>query len=156
MRPPLRLTLVLLASGLIFVDGEAQSNPGFEAGLQALALLQDPEWLGGGGYAAWRPGDKTRLALTINAGASDRRTSGRAELLAHFLMSPGKRSGVGLYAFGGIAGVIRPVHQGFLVLGLGVERAPGNSSGWAIEAGVGGGARLSVGWRWRRLRMKEP
>jgi hypothetical protein len=43
------------------------------------------------------------------------------------------------------------------VLGLGLEHAPGAASGWSIEAGVGGGARLSVGWRVRRFREpKEP
>ena len=156
MRPPLAVALlVLVGSALTALECAAQSDRGFEAGLHGLALLQDPEWLGGGGYAAWRPGGKPRLALTINAGSIDRHFSGRGELLAHFVLTPGKKPGVGLYALGGIAGVTGPRDQGYLVLGLGLERSPGGSSGWAIEAGVGGGARISVGWRWRWLRPTE-
>lgn len=129
----------------------AQAVRGYEGGLQGLALFEDPAWLGGAMYGAWRPAGGARLALTIGAGSSDGRLSGRGELLAQFLLSPGRRSGVGFYGLGGVAGVTGPRDQGYLVVGLGLEWAPGGGSGWAIEAGVGGGARVAVGWRWRRL-----
>jgi hypothetical protein len=35
------------------------------------------------------------------------------------------------------------------VLAAGIEGRPGAASGWFLEAGVGGGARLSAGYRWR-------
>jgi hypothetical protein len=41
--------------------------------------------------------------------------------------------------------------QGYMVLGLGVESSPGARSGWALEAGIGGGFRIALGYRWRRL-----
>jgi hypothetical protein len=44
-----------------------------------------------------------------------------------------------------------PVDQGYVVVTLGVEARPGAPSGWFVEAGVGGGARLAMGYRWRRL-----
>jgi len=132
---------------------QAQAVRGYEGGLQGLALLEDPAWLGGAMYGAWRPGGGARLALTIGAGSSDGRLSGRGELLAEFLLSPGRRSGVGFYGLGGVAGVVGPRAQGYLVVGLGLESAPGTGSGWAIEAGVGGGVRVAVGWRWRRLAL---
>ncbi len=134
---------------------EGQSPTGVEVGIQGLALLQNPVWLGGGIYTGWRPEGKTRLALTLSAGAVDHQTSGRAELLAQYLLSPGRITGVGIYGFGGIAGEAGPRDQGYLVAGLGLESRPGRSSGWAIEAGVGGGARISVGWRHRWLKRPD-
>jgi hypothetical protein len=149
--------LALAGTAITSAECEAQSDRGLEAGVHGLALIQDPAWLGGGVYAAWRPGGKARLALTLNAGSVDQRFSGRGELLAHFVLTPEKTSGAGLYGLGGIAGVTGPRDQGYLVLGLGLERSPGGASGWAIEAGVGGGARISVGWRRRWLgQPKEP
>lgn len=151
MRLSCPVVLLLVASAIAPGRLTAQGERGFEAGLQGLAVLQDPEWLGGGGYLAWRPGGKARVALTINGGSVDRRFSGRGELLVHFLLSPERSRGVGLYGLGGVAGVTGPFDQGYLVLGLGLESAPARRSGWAIEGGVGGGARLSVGWRIRWL-----
>ncbi len=146
-----RLTILPLVIALILPARlSAQARGGFETGIQGLTLLQDPVWLGGGWYNGWRQG-KTRLVLTIDAGAVDHHTSGRAELLLHYLLSPDRMNGAGVYGFGGIAGEVGPRDQGFLVLGLGVERSPGGRSGWALEAGVGGGARISAGWRWRWL-----
>lgn len=148
---PLVLTITLGGASRV----EAQSPTGLEVGIQGLALLQDPAWLGGGLYAGWRPEGKTRLALTINAGAVDHQTSGRAELMAQYLLSPGRMKGAGVYGFGGIAGEVGRRDQGYLVAGLGIESRPGGSSGWSLEAGVGGGARISVGWRHRWLRRPD-
>ena len=38
-----------------------------------------------------------------------------------------------------------------LVLLVGIESRPGGQGGWFVEAGIGGGARLAAGYRWRRL-----
>lgn len=81
---------------------------------------------------------------------------GRGELLAHFLLSPAARRGIGLYAGGGIAANVTGAKTSeFVVLTLGVESKPGARSGWAIEAGVGGGARVTIGYRWRRHRAPD-
>jgi len=73
------------------------------------------------------------------------------ELLVHFLLNPTRRTGAGVYGAGGVAVVGGPVDQGYVVVTLGVESRPGAPSGWFVEAGVGGGARLAMGYRWRRL-----
>jgi hypothetical protein len=44
-----------------------------------------------------------------------------------------------------------PVSRGYLVLTLGIEERPRSSSGWALELGIGGGARIGFGYRWRRF-----
>jgi len=145
------VALVLLGLATLPRPAWGQEPAGLEAGIHGLTLVEDPAWLGGGLYGAYRPGGKARIALAIGAGSLAGRLSGRSELMAHFLLSPGRRSGVGVYGLGGFAGVIGPRDQGYLVMGLGLERAPGAGSGWVVEAGVGGGARLLVGWRWRWL-----
>jgi hypothetical protein len=56
---------------------------------------------------------------------------------------------VGAYLAGGVAAVGGPADRGYLVLAAGIEDRPGARSGWFLEAGVGGGARLAAGYRWR-------
>jgi hypothetical protein len=144
-----RLVLLLLVGGAH--AGAAQQLRGHEAGIQGLVLVQDPVWAGGAVYGAWRPGGGARFSLGLGLGSTDGEVSGRGEVLAHFLLSPERSSGIGPYAFGGAAVVTGSRHQGYLVLGLGLEERPGARSGWFAEGGVGGGARIAAGWRWRRL-----
>lgn len=120
-----------------------------EVGVVALSTLADPALLGGGLYAALRPGRNARLAAVAVLGRRGSETVGRGELLAHFLLAPRRVRGVGLYALGGVAGVVGRGTRGYLVLGAGLESAPGRRAGWALEGGVGGGVRLTAGWRWR-------
>jgi hypothetical protein len=61
-----------------------------------------------------------------------------------------------LYGAGGVAVVGGPVEQGYLVLTLGLEDRPAARAGWFVEAGVGGGARLAAGYRWRWLTGAAP
>ena len=49
-----------------------------------------------------------------------------------------------------------PVDRGYLVLTVGLENALPRRSGWAVEAGVGGGVRVLLGYRWRWLRPPRP
>jgi hypothetical protein len=56
-----------------------------------------------------------------------------------------------VYAAGGVAAVGGPVERGYIVLTLGMEQHPGLPTGWFVEAGIGGGARLALGYRWRWL-----
>ena len=49
-----------------------------------------------------------------------------------------------------------PVEQGYLVVAIGLEGRPGARAGWFVEAGVGGGARLALGYRWRQLPAAWP
>jgi hypothetical protein len=120
-----------------------------ELGAQALVTTSDPALVTGGMYAAVRVAARARIATTVGVGVSDGRVAGRGELLAHFMLSPTATRRPGVYVGGGIAGVVGAVDQGYVVALFGLEGSPGQRSGWAVEAGVGGGFRLTAGWRWR-------
>jgi hypothetical protein len=139
------LALVVMMAATV----ELQAQQVRELGAQVLVATSDPALVTGGIYAALRPSARARLAATVGAGVSDGRAAARGELLAHFLLSPGATRKPGAYVGGGLAGVVGPVDQGYIVVLAGLESAPGASSGWAVEAGVGGGVRLTAGWRWR-------
>ena len=120
-----------------------------ELGLQAVATASDPAMAGGGVYAAWRPSRRARISAGAFVGGAGGALAWRGELLAHFLLTPMARRGVGFYGAGGVAGVAGPAEEGYLVLALGMETRPGAPSGWFAEAGVGGGARVALGFRRR-------
>ncbi len=120
-----------------------------ELGLQATVTASDPVLGTAGLYAALRPSQRTRLSAAVGAGGSDGEAAWRGELLLHFLLNPAARRRPGAYLAGGIAAVGGPVERGYLVVTLGLEADPGSASGWFVEAGVGGGARLAGGYRWR-------
>lgn len=149
MRPPLAALLALLAA----VPAAAQSPRGFEAGAAGALLLAEPEFAGGGALLALRPGGRMRLQLTALVGDADGVT-GRGEFAVHYLVTPGAPRGAGIYGLAGAALSAGPREAGYFLLGLGIEAAPAGSGGWWLEAGVGGGARLALGWRWRSLRRR--
>jgi hypothetical protein len=120
-----------------------------ELGLQATGTLSDPALAVAGVYGAWRPSSRGRISAAAGLGGSGDATAWRGELLGHFLLAPNKKRGPGVYLAGGVAVVGGPADRGYLVLAVGIEDRPGGPSGWFAEAGVGGGARLSAGYRWR-------
>jgi hypothetical protein len=120
-----------------------------ELGVQAIATVSDPASAVAGLYGALRTRGRTRVSLSLGAGASGGEAVFRGELLAHFLLSPEALRRPGFYLAGGIAGVEGRVDQGYLVLTAGVEQKPGGQRGWALEVGVGGGPRVAFGYRWR-------
>ena len=130
---------------------QASAQRAREIGVHGVFTGQDAELVAGGVYAGVRTTRRTRLALTAAVGSADGEFVARGELLGHFLLSPVSR-GPGVYAGGGIAGVAGAGEEGFLVLLIGVESAPGGASGWYLEGGLGGGARVAAGWRWRWFR----
>jgi len=148
------LTLLLL--GGFSAKAFAQLPTGHEIGVQALATFAAPSFAGGGLSYGVRPGGRPRLVGLVSAGARDGSLAGRGELVVQYLLAPDRRRGVGFYGVGGIGGVTGPGSSGYLVVGLGVESAPGGRSGWMLEGGVGGGVRLSVGWRHRWLHRSAP
>jgi hypothetical protein len=121
-----------------------------EFGIQAIGTASDPVLGVGALFGALRTSNRTRLSGTAGLGGSGGEVAFRAELLGHFLLNPNKRKGTGPYFAAGVAAVGGPVERGYLVLTLGVEQRPGAGSGWAAEAGVGGGFRVALGYRWRR------
>ena len=127
-----------------------------EIGLQATATASDPALVIGGVYAALRTSLRTRVSVAAGAGVSGGEAAWRGELLAHFLLNPDRQRGAGVYGAGGLAVVGGPVDEGYLVLTLGLEARPGGRSGWFVEGGVGGGARLAAGYRWRKRPVGSP
>ena len=138
----------LLALGIVAAS-PAEAQRATELGLQAIGTASDPGLVVAGAYAGWRASRRVRVSAAAAAGASDGRAAWRGELLAHFLLAPGAKRGLAGYGAGGVAVVGGAVDEGFLVLTLGVESRPGARSGWFLEAGVGGGARLALGFRRR-------
>ena len=126
-----------------------------ELGIQAIGTASDPLLGVGALYGALRTSNRTRLSVTGGAGASAGELAFRAELLGHFLLSPNKRKGTAPYFAAGVAAVGGPVDRGYLVLTLGMEQRPGAGSGWAAEAGLGGGFRVALGYRWRKGRSSR-
>jgi hypothetical protein len=145
-----RLAGVLLVTGWAAAPVVAQvRSPRYELGAVALAIVETPTVIGVGLHAAVRPGGNARIALNVVPAGSDGRAVARGELLVHFILSPQRQKGVSPYALGGVAGVTGAGTAGYMVVGLGVESSPGGRRGWALEGGVGGGVRLTAGWRWR-------
>ncbi len=120
-----------------------------ELGIGALTLIRDSSLVGGAVYGALRISPRTRLALAGGLGGGPGGLGGRAELAGHFLLNPLDRQGWGIYGGGGLAVEQRGNTRGFVELLLGAESRPGSSHGWVIEAGLGGGVRLALGWRTR-------
>ncbi|HJR15643.1 MAG TPA: hypothetical protein VJ808_02225 [Gemmatimonadales bacterium] len=147
--------LLLLASALTFGLPLA-AQQGSEAGVLAIGTASDPAVAVLALYGAVRTSTRSRLSLSAGAGASAGEAAFRGEILGHFLLSPGKRKGAGFYLAGGVAAAAGPVDRGYLVLTFGIEDRPGAGAGWAVEAGVGGGARLALGYRWRWLGSAVP
>lgn len=122
----------------------------YEFGIQAMATASNPAVGVGGLYGGLRTSNRTRLSAAAGIGGSNGELAFRGELLGHFLLSPNKRTGTAPYFAAGVAAVAGRVERGYLVLTLGVEQRPGAGSGWAAEAGIGGGFRVALGYRWRR------
>lgn len=141
--------MILAALPLVPAAVRAQTVP--ELGVIAEATASDPALVAAGGYGALRTSLRTRASIAGMLGASAGEAAWRAELLMHFLLSPTRERGVGAYGAGGIGVVGGPVDRSYVVLTLGVESRPAAPSGWFLEAGVGGGARVAAGYRWRRF-----
>jgi hypothetical protein len=142
--------LLVLGVSLVW-SAPAKAQEIRELGLMAIGTSSDPALAVVGGYAAFRTIGRTRVSAGLGLGISDGELAWRGELLGHFLLSPEERHKAGFYFAAGIAGVEGAVSRGYLVVTLGLEDRPRASSGWAFEAGLGGGVRVALGYRWRRF-----
>jgi hypothetical protein len=142
--------------GCLISAAAGQAPAGHEAGVQGLATFAAPSFAGGGVSYGWRLGGRTRVVALAAGGSRDASFTGRGELVLQYLLAPDRRRGLGFYGLGGIAGVTGRVSSGYLVAGVGMESAPGGGSGWLLECGVGGGFRLTIGWRRRWLHRSAP
>lgn len=124
-----------------------------EAGIWATAVASRPAFGGAGLALAWRDPLRTRLGLAAAVGAEEGAgVAGRIEGMWHFLLDPYRRSGNAIYGGAGLAlqltnrGDVEPGVQ----LVVGVEGAPASGRSGFIELGVGRGARVAMGMRWRK------
>jgi hypothetical protein len=142
----------LLVSVLGAAPLAAQAGTVRELGLETAATAAEPAVYTAGVTASVRPSLRMRIGLYAGGGVTgDGDGVGRAELVAHFLLNP-QSTRAALYGGGGVAGVFASgADSGFLVLLVGIEGSPGGRGGWFVEAGIGGGARLAAGYRWRKL-----
>jgi hypothetical protein len=140
-----------LAAAALLAAAPLEAQRVRELGIQAIGTASDPALAVAGAYGALRLSRRFRISLGVGVGASSGETAGRGELLAHFLLAPRAARGPGGYTAAGVAAVTGPVDEGYLVLTLGLESRPGAAAGWFVEAGIGGGARLAAGYRWRRF-----
>ena len=143
-----RRVLLLTGLALALTARPAAAQGHRELGVEGVALAADPAFFGAGIWGALRPSERLRLGVAVLGGAR-REAAVRGELVAHFLLDPARRSGAGLYGGGGVAAESGPTGQAWVIAVLGLEERPGGRSGWVVELGVGGGVRVSVGWRWR-------
>jgi len=145
---------LLLLLGLMPAGAAAQRRlTAWEAGVGGVAALADADFFGASLGVAHRPGGQVRLAAIVAPGVLEGHAALRAEATGQFVVMPWARGGVGPYVGLGVAwqGADGVPGAAYLTALLGVEAAPGRRFGWYAEAGVGGGARLALGVRWRRF-----
>jgi hypothetical protein len=140
--------LLVTAAALTEVEPVAAQHAR-EVGIGAIATSSDPALAVAGVYGAFRTSGRTRISTNLGAGVSGGDLAWRGELLGHFLLSPNNRRKAGFYFAGGVAVAGGRVSRGYLVLTVGIEERPRAAGGWALEAGVGGGLRVALGYRWR-------
>lgn len=153
---PARSRLATAAAMLLVATPLAAQ--GLDAGVGALVTTAEPVFAGAGAHLGWRPGRHARIVLAGALG-SDGEVAGRVEVMAQLLAPVAEDAPLGAYVGAGIG--LRPgVGDGageVLLLVAGVETSPRGRGGAFVEAGVGGGARLAAGWRWRWLRgLRRP
>jgi len=147
---------VLAASGLaagVVAPVRAQAGTATEIGAGAMVVLAHRGFWGPEVGVARRSGGQGRLTFAAACGDYERALGVRVEATAQFLLRPLERSGVGPYGGLGLAfvGSEGARGAGYLTALLGVEQGPGARAGWYAELGLGGGVRLAVGRRFRRL-----
>lgn len=130
----------------------AQSPIRQETGLDLLVVGAEPSRFLAGVSSWWRPAPRTRLGGGVAAGVAGGTLAGEGRVAAHFLLNPAARTGASFYGGGGLAVSAGDVGGTHIVVLLGLESRAGSVGGWAVEAGLGGGVRLAVGWRWRVAR----
>jgi hypothetical protein len=122
-----------------------------ELSLGPAVVIAHRTFVGGELGLAHRPSGDSRIALALAGGSIDRRPAARAQFTLQLLVNPAARRGPGFYA--GVGGAFAAQRgapgQGFLVVLLGCEVAPGRRQGLYVEMGFAGGVRVAAGWRTR-------
>ena len=130
---------------------QSQQLTATELSLGAETVIAQRTFVGAEFGLAHRPSDDSRIALALGGGTVAARPAARAQLTLQLLVNPAARKGPGFYA--GVGGAFTARRgasgQGFLVVLLGCEVAPGRRQGFYVELGFAGGVRVAAGWRAR-------
>ncbi|HTT68042.1 MAG TPA: hypothetical protein VMF70_08440 [Gemmatimonadales bacterium] len=145
-----RRSPLLLLPAFVALPARAQSLR--EAQVWGVGALSRPAFYGAGFGLDWRDDQRDRIAPAVALGSfGDGKLGFRADLAYHFLVDPAKAAGSAAYGGGGLSVVVRRGRVvPYVLLVLGVEGAPGGGGGTFVEIGVGGGARVAIGYRWRK------
>jgi len=131
--------------------GTVTAQRALEFQAHGLATFAEDRFLGGGLGLAMRTDGRMRVGLYANGGAFGGDPAFRPELTASFHLNPYKRAGVSPFVGGGVAVVLTgDATREYLVGTIGLEWRPGARHGWFLEAGIGGGVRVSAGLQLRR------
>jgi hypothetical protein len=142
-RRPLGLAVLLL--GLVLASASSQSvRPSVGGG--AMVVASNPIFLGGGPFLSLPLDRQLRLRTQAMLGTQGRSTAARAELALEAVLDPGARGWTGFGVLG-VAATSGRAGVGSILVAVGAEWRPAARTGWRLEAGVGGGVRLAVGFR---------
>jgi hypothetical protein len=148
-----RIGALLAAVAVPASPARAQQLTSTELTAAAFAALGErPFWAAAGGVGR-RIDNQIRVAALGAWGMLDGDLGMRVEVTGQLIVNPSGRGGAGLYAGTGVAwqGGRGTPGSGYITALIGLETAPGAKRGWVVEAGLGGGVRITVGWRWRRF-----
>ena len=150
-------SLLTGAALLVVLAPAATGQKAMEYQFQGVGAIADQDFYGGGLGIAWRSDGRMRVGGYANVGSFDRELAFRPEVTASFHLNPFKRGGLAPYVGGGVALVLTADEsREFLVGTIGLEWSPGARRGWFLEAGIGGGARVSLGYQIRRRLSRRP
>ncbi len=112
-------------------------------------------FLGAGPGLILRTRMRVGMGLTGALGAWGGNLAGRGEALLSFSLDPIRERGIAPYLGGGVAVIgDRAGTAEYLVAVLGLSGNPGRTTGWFVEAGVGGGLRFAAGFAVRHRRIR--
>ena len=139
----------LLLVGVVWGSPVAAQLPRRELGVALVLVGSDPVYAGLGVSGGLHLGNELRAvgAMTVGGAGGEVVVRGDAEL--QFVVDPFGRGRARLFAGAGLSGVTGPNGGGYLLVVAGIEGAPRARRGWSVELGIGGGARLAVGYRFR-------
>ena len=135
------------------LSAQAEQFTGTEVSAGAVAAVSAHDFWGAAAGVGRRLDNQTRVAGLAAAGIMDNKAAMRVEATAQLIVNPSGRGGACLYAGAGVAwqGAPGMAGGGYVTALLGLESAPGSHRAWFAEAGLGGGVRLALGLRWRRV-----
>ena len=142
-----------LAALLAAAPLRAQQLTSTELTAAAFAAIGDRPFWAAAGALGRRLDSQIRVTALGAVGVLDGDVGARAEVTAQLIVNPSGRGGAGLYAGTGVAwqGGRGTPGRGYITALIGLESAPGARRGWVVEAGLGGGVRVTLGMRWRRF-----